>query len=597
MLYQKPFDTIGVVGGTYQRKDIFTYDGVISVGDHYEFTVDSITGATAGSPIRIRLMNGETQIRNISNNITAKIDILESDITAGIDKIVAFIYASTTTALTQVCTIINPVMYKGDGNFVYSELFEAGVSNAMFSTQNEYSDTLNTCKLLIGFITKSGYISGEGGINVATAKEEVYTSLIPVSQGEGININITWGESNSQWVAIARYDANGTFIDRIPICDNITQSTFDYVYTVDNGVSYITFTFRTYGNAKCKVTKEWSGLYNVIDTAVDESAGAVVEEKIELNRPSNTVRSIAHRGDGIIAPECTAPAYIIARKHGHTIVENDVNVTEDGYYVMWHDASLSKIDPLIDINGYVMYTDSSNYYWYDESNNVLYTWDGSDYVTSLVDVSTLTKCRGWAYSLNSSGGLIGLNLNILKRLDFGAYKGSHFAATQILTFSEWIMLCKQLGLEAYIDTKVTYTPQIITELATIVKRCGMSEKVSFIGVTSTNVIDALREVIPGARCGVLAYPSATNVVTYKNYNIGRGFFFNGDGRSITSAQASAITLGLDAGFEVEVWCTASTLTEEEQFELIRQIVSCGVTGITLDHYRVDEAFSYLLEQF
>jgi glycerophosphoryl diester phosphodiesterase len=528
------------------------------------------------------------------------------------DSIIFFVYASTSTPLTNPCVLTNPKVIKGRSViYTYTDDFREAVENTFLSYtetnefseaispfRNEYSDTLNTCKLLMGFKTASGFISGTGTINSATENEEVYTSFIPVSGGETINISIDWSESNSQWVALAKYNSNKEFIARTTLENNVTETTFNDSYRVDSGIYYIAFTFRTYGNAKCVITKDWTGLNTNINNIVETSAGSLFEEEMfALNLPSNTIRSIAHRGDGIKAPECTAPAYILARKHGHTIVENDVNVTEDGYYAMWHDESLSKIDPLIDINGYEMYTDGTNYFWYDRNNSTLYTWDGSNYVTSQIDVGTLTRCKGRNYALNSTGGLIGLNLNILKRIDFGSYKGARFAGTQILTFEEWVMLCKKLGVEIYVDTKVSYTTQIITALATVVKRCGMSEKVSFIGITSTALIDALRNVIDGARCGLLAYPSSTNIATYEPYNVGRGFFYDCDGRNVTTEQITAITLGLDAGFEVETWCIASTLTETEQFELIRRLVSYGVTGVTLDHYRVDEAFAYLLNQY
>lgn len=57
-------------------------------------------------------------------------------------------------------------------------------------------------------------------------------------------------------------------------------------------------------------------------------------------KTSATVRSIAHRGDRVRAPQGTAPAYILARKKGFMIAENDLNISKDGHYIMWHDPTL-----------------------------------------------------------------------------------------------------------------------------------------------------------------------------------------------------------------------------------------------------------------
>lgn len=315
---------------------------------------------------------------------------------------------------------------------------------------------------------------------------------------------------------------------------------------------------------------------------------------IYANQISNVVKTIAHRGDDVIAPQCVAPAYIEARRRGLAIAENDLNISQDGYLVMWHDTSLSRLGLLSDINGYQIYTDGSIFYYVDPDDNTVYTWNGEEYVLSSVPLVSLSRASGANYGVNNEFVTNGLDLAILKRIDFGLYKGDQFKGTQILTFNEWVLLCKQLGMEIYIDKKLTYTNEILTEAAETVKKLGMADFSSWLGLT-TSQMTFIRNIIPGVRLGVLAHPSADRIENYLPYNTGRGFFFDGD--ATNGMSRDAIQLGLDAGFDVEVWYVgySSSVTEETIFNTIRQAVSYGVTGLTLDHYRTDEAFKYLMD--
>ena len=608
---------------------------------------------------------------------------------------------------------------------------------------NTEVDSIYNCNKHVRYTLTSGYIRGDGAINNPTSVEEVYTSKIPVSGGDVYNINIVWTESNSQWVAVATYDSEETFIARTVIYSD-TGNSFSKTYTVPSGTSYIILAFRTYGEAALTINEAWTELTEKIDSAInasvinnifvesrnifnstwensayningvyylrsftyiagvspniavtggqsyafswgDNTAGAgtvyihqfdsngdritykdvlyglhmaiitmedntthigihiyninlssweslvpewfqielgtavtehvshdmlrsnlvdsrsvimggrtSVENIIACNLPSNTVRSIAHRGDDVNAPQCTAPAYILARKRGFTVAENDLWLSEDGELVMWHDTTLSRLGTyLFDINGYYMYTDGTDFYWYDSENSILYTYDSTDgYTESNVDISNLTQCAGANYGVNSEYAT-GLNLDVLKRLDFGAYKSDAYKGTQILTFKEWVLLCKQLGMEIYIDRKLTYTDTLLTQAANIVKWLGMSKKTSWLGL-STKQITTLRSIIDGARCGTLLHPTAELISLYSEYNTGRGFFFNGNAQDGMTEEV--IQLGLNAGFDVEVWYVGVTsVSESDQFSAMRTAVSYGVTGITLDHYRVEDAFAYMLD--
>lgn len=144
------------------------------------------------------------------------------------------------------------------------------------------------------------------------------------------------------------------------------------------------------------------------------------------NHKSATMLSIAHRGYWADSTECLAKAVINGRKYGFDVVENDLNLTADGQYVMWHDANLTKV-------GHPEITLSSK---------------------------TLAE---------------------LKAMDFNG--------ESILTLDEWLMLCKKMGVKALLDTKITITDAIAEEVVQKVKRIGMQGNVLYFTYTNYRKYD------------------------------------------------------------------------------------------------------------
>lgn len=56
----------------------------------------------------------------------------------------------------------------------------------------------------------------------------------------------------------------------------------------------------------------------------------------------NKVTMIAHRGYSSVAPENTLASFTEAANAGYTYVETDIRLTKDGYWVLMHDASVSR---------------------------------------------------------------------------------------------------------------------------------------------------------------------------------------------------------------------------------------------------------------
>lgn len=222
----------------------------------------------------------------------------------------------------------------------------------------------------------------------------------------------------------------------------------------------------------------------------------------------------------------------------------------------------------------------------DSENDIVYD---TDYNEAVAIVSFLTRVHGSNYSVTD------LPYSVLKQIDFGVWKGSRFKGQRILTFAEWVLLCKKLGMEIYIDRKATYTREGISELVNTVRNYGMLDKASWINV-GVDAAKIIREHDPNARIGVLSNPTESNIVTWKELNeSGRGVFFDGNAATLTK---EAVKIGSDAGYEVECYYVDFDSNDKSVvFNKINTLVEWGVRGITTDKYRVDEAFDYLLAKF
>lgn len=577
------FNKDAVINGKYISVDNGTVanNEASSTSEYIEISPDTTYIISCNSPTNIRYAlydHNKTFISGLKSS-----DAFTTPSTAAYIRISMLTVSLNTAQLEEgsTATSYEPYYKVIETKYIWSPELENEVENVV-SPAYQQIDYLKNGIDYIALDYYPGFIGGTGDITVPTANKELYTNKVPVTEGDTINISLNYDEPRAMWLAYATYDENEVFKSRTALI-NTTVENYDGTVTIGTGVSYVVFTFRSYDIATFTATRT-AAFYSELTSDLE-----TYQPKL-----SKTVKSIAHRGDDVDAPQCTKPAYIIARKKGFEIAENDVWYSEDGEYVMEHNTTLARLGNMVDINGYLMYTDGTVYYWVNPSNNAVYTWDGTNYIASSVSLSSLTRCNGSNYGVNSTFDVIGLNFDILRRIDFGVYKGSKFKGTQIMTFEEFVLLCKQLGMEIYIDRKWNYTNEQIADLANIVKKYGMGDKASWLGMDGAKII-ALRNIIPDSRCCLLQHPSQALIEAYTPYNTGRGFFFNGNGKTMTEAE---IQLGLNAGFEVEVWYVDyGTLTENQILDTIRTAVSYGVTGLTLDHYRVDDAFAYLMEQY
>ena len=228
------------------------------------------------------------------------------------------------------------------------------------------------------------------------------------------------------------------------------------------------------------------------------------------------VRSVAHRGVSSEAPENTLPAFRLAAERGFSSVETDLHFTKDSVPVCIHDGSIDRTS-------------------------------------------------------NGSGNVADMTLEELRQYDFGSWMGEEFAGTRIPTFEEYLSLCKNLGLQPYIELKTGAAEQI-QQLVETVNRYGMRGRVSWISFEPA-LLNHVRLCDDEARLGCLI--SEFNVQTV---NTPRGLRSGKNEVFLSSCVCSdwIVEECRRASFPLELW----TLDTEEEFAAVDPYVT-GVTSDTM----------------
>lgn len=213
------------------------------------------------------------------------------------------------------------------------------------------------------------------------------------------------------------------------------------------------------------------------------------------------VKGIAHRGLSYSAPENTLPAYRLAKRAGFVYVETDVSFTADGVAVCLHDETVDR------------------------------TSDGT-------------------------GSIGELTLAQVKAMDFGSWKSSDYAGTEIPTLEEFLLCCRSLGLHPYIELKNNgdYTEAQIQGLVDLVQACGMQGKVTWISYSET-YLGYVHSYDAAARLGFIISEIGPGAVSKAQaLKSGNEVFIDANVSHITT---ESIALCIAAGIPVEVWTVDS----------------------------------------
>jgi len=475
----------------------------------------------------------------------------------------------------------------------------------------------------------SGIIHVDGSIAVASStNQEVYSNLIPY-HNETIDYYLETEENQDHWLAIAYYDANGDYLGRVTRLNAASKITNGARKINNENAAYIAFTYRTFGSIKAKFfsdkaptiegltnayykTNETLGViipsrftgYPEIDTVnktltihqdallllkdryiqicgsgdvvVDFSTMETTAIKIYYNiitsnfevkrfdykKPFNSnlilicsirlslsdytnaqasmscpfyidgvpmgflsaninknIKSVNHRGY-VTAPENTLPAYRLSKKKGFDYVETDLRTTADNVVVCLHDETI---------------------------NRTARNADGTE-LENTINISNITYEEALTY-------------------DFGIYKGEKFAGIKIPTFTEFLVLCKNICLHPYIELKLGDSQAEIENLIDIVLANGMSGKVTWISFVK-DYLNAIKNYDHKARIGYLISTDITDA----NITIA------------TSLQTDENEVFIDAYY--------SNITDEGVNKCIAAKIPLEVWGIN-DSASIDKANNYV----
>ena len=175
-------------------------------------------------------------------------------------------------------------------------------------------------------------------------------------------------------------------------------------------------------------------------------------------------------------PEQSLASYALAYKNHARVMLCDVRVTADGEYICWHDADLGA----------------------ELGTNTVRHSDGTELSTAEKEqlVNTLT-------------------LEQLNAYDYGLYKGAEYAGTKMLTLFDFIKWCALANCIPMIEIKVQLTSSQISEIATVIKAVGLSDRVIIDDYQShfaNNLNDWLSE-LPNATICVIAGTGYDTAIT------------------------------------------------------------------------------------
>lgn len=255
-------------------------------------------------------------------------------------------------------------------------------------------------------------------------------------------------------------------------------------------------------------------------------AGGTAKMKLEVVSASNTMaytRIVCHRG-GNEAPENSLAAFEKAAQAGYEYVETDIRWTKDNVPVLLHDATI------------------------DRTSNT----------TDNIKIADLTyeECM---------------------KLDFRSYFGEEYKDIRIVKFDDFLQLCRNYNLKAYIELKGVMYYEQASLLTKLVEYYQMQNQVSFISFEEDS-LKTIAELMPYARLGYLSKNLSESVVnTAKQLKTGTNEVF------LDVSYAKTITLNVlrevgNSGMDLEFYTI-------DDVETVKDAIRQGASGITTNCVR------------
>ena len=357
----------------------------------------------------------------------------------------------------------------------------------------------------------------------------------------------------------------------------------------------------------------FTGTYKNTFSEVNEALSTISELSETANTAPLYMRStcytVGHQGNQILAPRNTAPAYIIARRMGCLAGENDLQITSDNKFVMYHGGTLMYTNAagksnLVTLTGKDIYIEDGTYYYLD----------GSDYKTLVGDETATVDSPELVNG--SSVTISNTTYEILSKISFGACHSEKYTSVGIMTFEEYVLLSKKLGLGINLDNKIsdsTYGPYgngRLGELMRILKAYGMNRLTRW--GSALSVINDLRDLDPEAVVSVglsrtipgQGEETLEQFITRANglvqYNTDHNILFSAEGTWDSTTNQAVIPMAAklqkahELGFDVSGYIIQTGLTEEQYRAVMNALVEAGVISITCDNHTVADLYKNLL---
>lgn len=355
-----------------------------------------------------------------------------------------------------------------------------------------------------------GYLafSGSGEILKPTANGELTSDFIPVEGGSQMML-YSFAKTGYSWHRICFYGADGKSLPAATVITYGTSSdavhvrpeNFLSVFDVPASAVALRISCRGGVLSECVLARndqERKYLYDDCERRVRNNCSI-------FSTPF--VKSIAHRGASKVAPENTIASFKAAKKAGFDYVECDVSFTSDGVAVLLHDSTIDRTS-------------------------------------------------------NGTGNISDMTLETVRGFDFGSWFSDEFAGAQIPTFEEFIALCRNIGLHAYIELKAG-TREQTENLVSTVKRYGMKNNVTWISFIKES-LGYVKDADPTARIGFIVSNSNQNieqiVALTNEFKTGHNEVFLDMPYSCVSVGSAWIQACVENDFPAEVWTIDSEST-------------------------------------
>lgn len=186
--------------------------------------------------------------RDVRDSIHDAIDAINTESENTKDIIEDFVGGELDTTLTSTTL---PAQGKAVGDAV-DNLIKSDLNNRL----QQYDNGILSVKL--DFATSYGFIGSDGSEQSAHSSGQRKTSYVDVSNIPALSIVTRYAEPITAWVAIATYDSNQTFINRIAIVNNVANTTeTNDTFTIPSNVSYVRVMFSSFDVGVVNVYALW----------------------------------------------------------------------------------------------------------------------------------------------------------------------------------------------------------------------------------------------------------------------------------------------------------------------------------------------------